>query len=127
MVEALSRVLLWLALGEALARGAGLPVPGPVVGLLLLYADLACAGGVPQPLAELADGGLRHLAVVFVPAGVAVTAHLDLLREDLLPILAAVVGGTLVTVALTAVVVERLACPGAPGPAPARPDPEGAA
>lgn len=124
MIEAISRVLLWLALGEAIARGAGLPVPGAVVGLLLLYGDLARAGDVPRPLAELADGGLRHLAIVFVPAGVGVTAHLELLRDDLLPILAAVVGGTLVTVALTAVAVERL---GAPRPAPDRPAPIGSA
>lgn len=108
MVEAISRVLLWLVLGEATARAAGLPVPGPVVGLFLLYGDLTLAGRVPDALAALADGGLRHLAIVFVPAGVGVTAHLDLLREELLPILGAVVGGTLVTLAVTAVVVERL-------------------
>jgi holin-like protein len=109
MFEAMLRVLLWLAFGEVLARVLGVPVPGSILGLLGLYCDMARGGAVPEPLGRLAGGLLPNMGVLFVPAGAGVFAHLGLLRAELLPILAAVFGGTLVGIAVTALAVDRLA------------------
>jgi putative effector of murein hydrolase LrgA (UPF0299 family) len=43
----------------------------------------------------------------FVPAGVGVIAHLNLLKAEAIPILAAIVGGTAATLFVTMVVVNR--------------------
>jgi holin-like protein len=107
MSEAFARILTCLALGEFTAKLTDLPLPGPVLGMGFLYASLFF-GRASEPLTALADNTLPHLSILFVPAGVGIIVHLDLLRADLLPILGAVIGGTLVTIGVTAAVIEAL-------------------
>ena len=47
--------------------------------------------------------------MLFVPAGVGVLAYLDLFRAEAVPIAAAVLGGTAITVAVTAIAADRIA------------------
>ena len=89
----LELLLCWFA-GEAVARLSGLPVPGPVIGLLLLLGWLRvrprrAAGEAPS--VPVADGLLRVLPLLFVPAGVGVVAFLPLLRDQWLPALVGLV------------------------------------
>jgi holin-like protein len=43
MIEAFALLLLCQLAGEILSLGLGLPMPGPVIGLLLLFAGLIVA------------------------------------------------------------------------------------
>ena len=106
MLEEIARVLLWLAAGEFLARLGILPVPSPVIGLMLLYADLLLRGEVSAELGGLADGLLGVLGMLFVPAGVGVVGYLDLLQAEIVPVMAAVIGGTLTSIVATALAAE---------------------
>jgi holin-like protein len=101
MLEQIARVLCWLCVGEIAARSGLLPFPAPVTGLILLYAQLAVRGQLPDELGVLADRLLQFLGMLFVPAGVGVIAHLHVLKTEALPILAAIIGGTAVTLFLT--------------------------
>lgn len=101
MLEAVARVFAWLSLGEVLTRLGLLPVPGAVTGFVLLYLDLLWHRRLPDDLGRLADRMLSLFGLLFVPAGVGVVAHADVLRSEFLPILAAVVGGTIVTLLAT--------------------------
>ena len=78
------RGLAWLLVlqicGEGLARGLHLPFPGPVVGMLLLMPALSLRA-VREPVALCADFLLRHLSLLFVPVGVGVMSHLDLISH----------------------------------------------
>ncbi|MBK5204631.1 MAG: CidA/LrgA family protein [Polaromonas sp.] len=78
------RGLAWLlvlqSLGELLARGLALPLPGPVVGMLLLLLALRWAP-VREPVAVCADFLLSHLSLLFVPVGVGVMTHLSLVSQ----------------------------------------------
>lgn len=78
------RGLAWLLLlqvtGEGLARGLGLPFPGPVVGMLLLIPALTVPM-IREPVGLCADFLLRHLSLLFVPVGVGVMSHLELLEH----------------------------------------------
>jgi holin-like protein len=107
MLEQIARVLFWLGCGEIISRLGLLPVPGPVIGLVLLYLDLIIRKRLPDDLGALADRVLQVLGMLFVPAGVGVVAYLDLLRTEIVPILAAVLGGTAITIFVTAIVAER--------------------
>jgi holin-like protein len=94
--------------GEALARLGGVPVPGPVIGLALLA---VAATATPALFAEVegtADLILRHLSLLFVPAGVGVLQHLDLFRRELLPLAAVLVLSTVATLLVTALVFALL-------------------
>ena len=104
MLGALSVLLVCQLCGEVLVRALGLPVPGPVLGLVLLLAGLALKREVPAMLDEVAQTLLRHLSLLFVPAGVGVMLHLARLRTEWLPILVALVVSALLTLVVTAFV-----------------------
>jgi len=84
MIASLSLILLCQLAGEVIVRGLGLPMPGPVVGLLFLlllllardrFAALA-RGPLQQDGVENASRGLlAHLSLLFVPAGVGVVQN----------------------------------------------------
>lgn len=109
MLSALTLILTCQLIGELVTRFLGLPVPGPVAGMVILFALLALHGSVPRDVGAVADTLLKNLSLLFVPAGVGVMAHLGLLGQDWLPISVALVGSTLATIAVTALVMSRLA------------------
>jgi holin-like protein len=108
VLEQIARVMFWLCVGEVAARSGLLPLPAPVTGLILLYAELTVRGKLPDDLGVLADRLLQFLGMLFVPAGVGVIAYLNVLKTEALPILTAVIGGTAITLFVTMVVVNRL-------------------
>ena len=108
MIEEVARLVFCLAAGEGLARAAALPIPGAVIGLVLLYANLSWLGRVPDSLGSLADGILKNLGLLFVPAGVGIIAYLHLLRSDLAAIVAAILVGTVATIGTVAFIADRL-------------------
>jgi len=121
VLAALTLLLACQLAGETLARLLALPVPGPVLGLVLLLGLLALRRRIWPPLAETANGLLAHLTLLYVPAGVGLMVHLERLRAEWLPLLAALVGSTLATLAVTALVfrlvsrlTERPATPESP-------------
>jgi holin-like protein len=84
MILALTVILLCQLVGEVVVRGIGLPVPGPVLGMLLLLAILflrdrlrAVAAEADGALEVTGKGLLAHLSLLFVPAGVGVIQRLD--------------------------------------------------
>ena len=107
LIEAL-RVLICLCAGEVLSGLGVLPFPGSVIALVLLLANLALIGEVPPELGRLADNVLSVLGMLFVPTGVGMLAYSHLLRTEFAPITAAVLGGTLITIVVTACAAERL-------------------
>ena len=88
--------------GETVSRATNIPVPGPVIGLVLVFAGLLWLKRVPEPLERTSRGLLDNLSLLFVPAGVGVVQHLDILRAQWLPIAAAILGSTLLTMWVTA-------------------------
>jgi putative effector of murein hydrolase LrgA (UPF0299 family) len=103
------RGLAWLltlqCAGELLARGLTLPFPGPVVGMILLLLALRFAL-VREPVAECADFLLSHLSLLFVPVGVGVMTHLDLVGHYGFRILIVIVLSTWVGLAVTALTLR---------------------
>lgn len=86
----------------------GLPVPGPVVGMLLLFLSLAARGSAPGWLRESCQGMLAHLSLLFVPAGAGVLLHFHRLGAEWVPIVVALVASTVITIAVTALVMKAL-------------------
>ena len=93
--------------GEALVAATGLPLPGPVAGMALLFVGLMVAG-LPEGLARVADTLLGHLSLMFVPAGVGVMLHAPLIARDAGAISAALVASTLLTIAVTGLAMRWL-------------------
>ncbi len=118
MVRGFVVLLLCQLAGEVASRGLKLPVPGPVLGLILLFFSLLAyerLRGVESAIvgetevARVAHGLLQNLALLFVPAGVGVVQELKLLSEYGLAIAIALIGSTAVTLAVTALVFNAVA------------------
>ncbi len=107
MLNALLSLLICQWLGVQISSLLGLPIPGPVVGLVLLLVYLHVAKGPSAQQSQLAAWLLRHLSLFFVPVGVAVMMHLEQVGSAWLPILTSLVGSTALTLWLTAVLAER--------------------
>lgn len=108
MLTGLTWLLVFQCVGEILVRWTGLPVPGPVVGMVLLFATLVIRNGAAESLQSSASGLLSHLSLLFVPAGVGVMLHFRRVADEWLPIAAALIVGTVVTLAVTALVMHWL-------------------
>ena len=102
MIRAFGILLVCQLAGEVAVGLTGMPVPGPVVGLALLLGVLLVRGRVGTELSSTAQGLLRHLSLLFVPAGVGFIAHVDRLGGDLPALAVGVVVSTLLTLAVTA-------------------------
>ena len=108
MIAAMTVLLVYQLVGEIAVVAFRLPVPGPVVGMALLFVSLMVRGTVSEDLRDTAHGLLRHLSLLFVPAGVGVMAHLHRLTNEWLPISVSLVFSTLPTIAVTALVMRAL-------------------
>ena len=110
MIASLSLILLCQLAGEVFVRGIGLPMPGPVIGLMLLlllllmrdrFAVLARGplqgGGVETTSAGL----LANLSLLFVPAGVGVVQKIDLIVHHGIAFLGVLAISVLVTLLVT--------------------------
>lgn len=118
MLLSLGLILLCQLLGEAIAHGTGVSVPGPVIGLvlcvLLLLARDIIGRFAPRELKDgtfeqTGRGLLSHLSLLFIPAGVGVVQRLDVLAGNALPITVAVVVSTVLSLAVTAWVFSAVA------------------
>jgi putative effector of murein hydrolase LrgA (UPF0299 family) len=85
-----------------------LPVPGPVAGMVLLFVALRLRRRVPDPLGDAADGLLRHLSLLFVPAGVGVMLHFSRLADEGVALATSLVVSTVLAIAVSALVMRTL-------------------
>ena len=106
-LRGLAILLVLQALGEALAHTLKLPVPGPVIGLVGLLAALQLSW-VREPVAAAAEALLAHLSLLFVPVGVGVVTHLDLVAQYGLRLTLVIVCSTWIGMAVTALALRAL-------------------
>ena len=110
MIASLSLILLCQLAGEVFVRGLALPMPGPVIGLILLlvllvardrFAVLARGPLQGDGVESASRGLLANLSLLFVPAGVGVVQKLDLVAEHGIAFLGVLAVSVLVTLLVT--------------------------
>jgi holin-like protein len=104
-LRGLALLLLCQSAGEALSRAMGATLPGPVIGLLLLWGLLQWPA-VRAPVAAAAEPLMQHLSLLFVPVGVGVVTHLSLVGQFGGRMLAALVLSTWAGMAVAAWVLR---------------------
>ena len=99
-------LLICQCVGEAIAFALGLPVPGPVIGMLILFCALLIQPSLLDKIQSTGDALLQHLSLLFVPAGVGIFVAAATLEGQWLAIVGAVVVSTMLTLAVTALVMR---------------------
>jgi holin-like protein len=117
VLRALTILILCQFAGELTARALRLPLPGPVIGLVLLLVILMVRNGPDPALRDTSLGLLRNLSLLFVPAGVGIVTQLDVLAANWFPILVAIVVSTGLGLATTGWLMQRLSRAEPPDPA----------
>ncbi|MDB0043844.1 CidA/LrgA family protein [Planktomarina temperata] len=101
MLRALGLLLGCQLAGEFITRGLGLPIPGPVLGLVILLAALALRPPLASALRPTTQVILAHLSLMFVPAGVGVIGNLDVLSSDWARLLVVLILSTILSMLVT--------------------------
>jgi holin-like protein len=81
MIKGLVQLLLFQGLGEVISKLLGLPIPGPVVGLMLLLVTLLIRNKLDPDLDMVATGFTQNLGLLFIPAAVGVVMFIPQLAE----------------------------------------------
>lgn len=108
MLNTLLILLIFQTIGEGLVYILSLPVPGPVIGMLLLLAFLIVKKNMAAELSPSSSQLLSHMALLFVPAGVGISVHVHRIADEWLPIVVALVISTVVSIVVTAFVINKL-------------------
>ncbi|WP_315837502.1 CidA/LrgA family protein [Bradyrhizobium prioriisuperbiae] len=110
MIASLSLILICQLVGEICVRAAGVPVPGPVLGFVLLLLLLLARDRLPVLARGPLTGGavegtskglLAHLSLLFVPAGVGVVQKLDLITTHGIAIITVLAISVVLTMLVT--------------------------
>ena len=96
-------------IGEIVTRLFHWPVPGPVLGMVILFCGLLVRGHVPEEMSAVTGGLLQNLSLLFVPAGVGVMLHAQLLAENWVALSLALVLSAAITLVVTGLVMTWMA------------------
>lgn len=105
--EALIILSIYL-LGEVISKGLGLPVPGNIIGMIILLV-LLCSNIIKLEKVEtISSFFLDHLAFFFIPAGVGLITSFDIIKSSLIEILFICIITTSIVIAVTGLIVQFL-------------------
>lgn len=107
MMRGFLLLLLCQLAGEALAQALHMPVPGSVMGMLILFLGLLVRRGVPEDLEKTSQLVLKPLSLYFVPASVGIMTMGPLLAEEGLRIGLVMVLSTVIPLVLCAYGLDR--------------------
>lgn len=108
MLRTLTTLFVFQFVGEILSFGLHAPIPGPVFGMAFLFIYLLLRDGEAERLRETAQTLLRHLSLLFVPAGVGVMLYVDTVKKEWLPIVVSLLVSTALTIVVTGLTVRTV-------------------
>jgi len=105
-LNGITLLLAYQLIGEVAVRLMDLPIPGPVLGMMMLFITLLIRGYAPESISAASSALLSHLSLLFVPAGVGMMVHFDRIASEWLPITLALFFSTLITMVATAGIMQ---------------------
>lgn len=102
MLRSIALVLGFQVAGELLSRLFHLPVPGPVIGMVLMLFAFLVKDNLIDTVRPTAGFLLSNLSLLFVPAGVGIMRHGARFASEGLGIAVTIVGSSLIAMAVCA-------------------------
>ena len=107
-LQGISLLLIYQLGGELSVSLLDIPVPGPVIGMVMLFFTLVVRGSSTKSLDSSSSALLSHLSLLFVPAGVGIMVHFDRIVNEWQAISTALILSTIITMAATALIMLGL-------------------
>ena len=115
MFNSIFTIFLFQLVGEFIQKFLEISIPGPVIGLILLLTVLLiknkyfnASTNFQNDLIRSCESLLNYLPLLFIPVGVGVVMHLTLLEDNLISVITIIILGTLLTLAITGFIMEKL-------------------
>jgi holin-like protein len=115
MLNSIFTIFLFQLVGEFIQKFLEISIPGPVIGLILLLTVLLlknkyfnASTNFQNDLIRSCESILNYLPLLFIPVGVGVVMHLTLLEDNLISVITIIILGTLLTLAITGFIMEKL-------------------
>ena len=108
MLQAFIVVVSLLIFGDAFVALSGAPIPGAVLGLVLLAVNFSIRGKPGDGTSRLFDAIVPYAPMLFVPAAVGVVANIEIIASAWLSIVAAITLGSAITLVVTGRVLQFL-------------------
>ncbi|WP_404419498.1 CidA/LrgA family protein [Marinospirillum sp.] len=106
-------LLVLFQFAGTLIAALGINLPGPVIGMLLLLVVLLVLRRVPEPLQVTSGQLLKYLPLMLIPPAVGIMSQWEVITSSFLAISVALLGSLVISIPLTAWVLQRLATRGA--------------
>lgn len=94
-------IFAFLAIGELVVWLTDVPIPSSIIGMLLLTVALQLRLVKLRQVEGVADFLVKNLGFFFVPAGIGVMVHFDLIAKQWMPIVVASVVSIVVVLGVT--------------------------
>ena len=108
MLKGLAILLAFQCLGEAIKAYTGLILPGPIIGMFLLFLSLCLWRGVPLFLNQSSQTLIQYLGLMFLPPSVGLFFLGERFDDQWPAIIAAMVLGTLLSLIFSALLMKHL-------------------
>lgn len=106
-LNGITLLLVYQLAGEIIVRLLGVSIPGPVLGMVMLFATMMIRGRAPESVEQASTALLSHLSLLFVPAGVGMMTHFGRIAEEWIPITLALLLSTVITMVATALIMQQ--------------------
>jgi holin-like protein len=111
MIRGLVFILLFQGMGEIISKALSLPIPGPVIGMVLLLSVLVIRDQLDPDVERVAGAFTQNLGLLFIPAAVGVVMFIPALRVHGLSIAAILLASVALSIAITAITLRLLTPP----------------
>ena len=108
MIFQLGIIFIFLGLGEFIVWTTGISVPSSIIGMLLLFLSLCTKVVKLCHIEKAADLMVNNLGFFFIPAGIGVMKYFNLISNQWIPIVMAIVISSFLIILSTGGIYEFL-------------------
>lgn len=106
MLNAITLILLFQVIGEIISRLTGLPVPGPVIGMVLMLMTFFVKDNLIGIIRPTGGVLLTNLSLLFVPAGVGIMRQGERFMTEGVQIISIIIISTIISMLVTAYTIK---------------------
>ncbi|HEL1639464.1 TPA: CidA/LrgA family protein [Streptococcus suis] len=99
-------ILIFSFLGEAISSLFHLPIPGSIIGLILLFLALEFKVIRLRHINTVGNFLLANMTILFLPAAVGIMERFDAIKSFLLPIVLIILGAIFLNILVIGLVVQ---------------------